>query len=145
MINFKILYIWDRMTGRERCKNLFLSFATFTRSILLKYIYLNTSSIYTWSILQIYFKLLQVYFNLLNLLQVYLKHTSDILQVTSSILQPVELKKKKYTSSLAGHVHKYEASLRTSKLKNFREHVYHRYISAKFVKNQKHCSIAEKK
>ena len=30
-------------------------------------------------------------------------------------------------------------------LKNFREHVYHRYISAKFVKNQKHWSIAEKK
>ena len=30
-------------------------------------------------------------------------------------------------------------------LKNFREHVYYQYISAKFVKNQKHCSIAEKR
>ena len=60
-------------------------------------------------LLEVYFKVyIFEYFN-----YIYLKHTSDILQVTSSILQPVELKKKKYTSSLAGHVHKYEASLRT--------------------------------
>ena len=29
-------------------------------------------------------------------------------------------------------------------LKHFREHVYYWYISAKFVKNKKNCSIAEK-
>ena len=29
--------------------------------------------------------------------------------------------------------------------KNFREHLYYRYISAKFVKNQKYCSTAEKR
>ena len=55
----------------------------------------------------------------------------------------------------------YEATLWTSKnwekylyyykmiifnvsLKIFRDHVYYRYISAKFVKNQKYCAVAEK-
>ena len=28
--------------------------------------------------------------------------------------------------------------------KIFRDHVYYRYISAKFFKNQKYCAIAEK-
>ena len=62
-----------------------------------------------------------------------------------------------------GCVHKYEASLWTLEnrekilillqsdhfqcysLRNFREHVCYRYISAKFVKNKKYCSIAEKR
>ena len=62
----------------------------------------------------------------------------------------------------SGHVHKYEASLWILEnwekylfcymdrfqcyiLKNFRGPVYYRYISAKFVKNQKYCFIAEKR
>ena len=35
-----------------------------------------------------------------NILETYFKYTSSYLKYTSSILQPVELQKKKYTSSL---------------------------------------------
>ena len=61
---------------------------------------------YTSNILEVYFQsIFEVYFKYTrSILRVYLKHTSNMHQVhfeyTSSILQPVELLRKKYTSSL---------------------------------------------
>ena len=49
--------------------------------------------------------------------------------------------------ALCGHweIGKNTYSVTKWSFKNFREHVYYRYISAKFAKNQKYCSITEKR
>ena len=59
----------------------------------------------------------------------YLKHTPSIIKYTSNILQPIELKKKKYTSSLS-----YFNESSTFEV-HFVKLVYHFNVNLKYTSN----------